>query len=127
MADHPRSKIGLGALAGALGGAAVGMVDGVRAALLVAAGARIALGTAILAGSVDALVGLLGGAAAEATCRLAVWGRRARSPLWARGLAYLVVGAGAAAVAAAVVSATALRRNRFLAAGLTALAARNRL
>jgi|GEM_PF-369799 len=122
MADHPRSKIGLGALAGALGGAAVGMVDGMRAALLVGTGARIALGTAILAASVDALAGLLAGAVAEATCRLAVWGRRARTPIWARALAYLVVGAGAAAAAAAVVSATALRRNRFLAAGLTALA-----
>ena len=122
MADHPRSKIGLGALAGALGGAAVGLLDGVRAALLVGAGARIAFGTAILAASVDALAGLLAGAVAEATCRLAVWGRRTRSPLLARAVAYLIVGAGAAAAAAAVVSATALRRNRFLAAGLTALA-----
>ncbi|HTB60873.1 MAG TPA: sulfatase-like hydrolase/transferase, partial [Polyangia bacterium] len=122
MADHPRSKIGLGALAGALGGAAVGIVDGVRAALLVGAGARTALGTAILAASVDALAGLLAGTVAEAICRLALWGRRARTPIWARALAYLVVGAGAAAAAAAVVSATALRRNRFLAAGLTALA-----
>jgi choline-sulfatase len=122
MADHPRSKIGLGALAGALGGAAVGMVDGVRAALLVGAGARTALGTALLAASVDALAGGLAGTVAEATCRLAVWGRRARTPLWARVLAYVVAGAGAAAAAAAIVSVTALRRNRFLAAGLTALA-----
>src|SRR4051794_33440154 len=114
MADHPRLKIGLGALGGALGGAAVGMVDGVRAALLVGAGARIALGTAILAASLDALVGLAAGVVAEATCRLAVWGRRTRTPVWARALAYVVVGAGAAAAAAAVVSATALRRNRFL-------------
>jgi choline-sulfatase len=126
MADHPRLKIGLGALAGALGGAAVGMVDGVRVALLVGAGARIALGTAILAASVDALAGLVAGVVAEATCRLAVWGRRTSTPTptatWARVLAYVVVGAGAAAAAAAVVSATAPRRNRFLAAGLTALA-----
>ena len=122
MADHPRSRIGLGALAGALGGAAVGVADGLRAALLVGAGARIALGTAILAASVDALAGLLAGAVAEGTCRLALWGRRTRSPIWARALASLVAGAGAAAAAAVVVSTTALRRNRFLAAGLTALA-----
>ncbi|HEY4394305.1 MAG TPA: sulfatase-like hydrolase/transferase, partial [Polyangia bacterium] len=122
MADHPRSKLGLGALAGALAGAGVGIADGVRVALLVGASARVVLGTALLAASVDAVVGLLGGAAVEAGCRLAVWGRSARPPSWARALALVAAGAGAAAAAAAVVSLTALRRNRFLAAGLTALA-----
>src|SRR5579871_6545447 len=122
MADHPRSNLGLGALAGALAGAGVGLLDGVRAALLVGGGARVVVATALLAASVDALVGVLGGAVAEALVRLAVWGRRARPPTWGRLLARAAAGAGAAAAAAAVVSATALRRNRFLAAGLTALA-----
>jgi arylsulfatase A-like enzyme len=122
MADHPRSNLGLGALAGALAGAGVGLADGVRAALLVGGAARVLLGTALLAASVDAIVGLLAGAAVEAVLRLAIWGRRARPPVWARALSLVAAGAGAAAAAAAVVSATALRRNRFLAAGLTALA-----
>ena len=78
MADHPRSNLGLGALAGALAGAGVGIADGVRAGLLVGGAARVVLGTAILAASVDALVGLLGGAAVEAGCRFLGWGRRAR-------------------------------------------------
>jgi arylsulfatase A-like enzyme len=120
MADHPRSNLGLGALAGALAGAGVGLLDGARASFLVGGGHVVP--TALLAASVDALVGLAGGAAAEAIVRLAVWGRRARAPIWARLCARTAAGASAAAAAAAVVSATALRRNRFLAAGLTALA-----
>ncbi len=122
MADHPRSNLGTGALAGALGGAGVGIADGVRAALVFGGAARVVLGTALLAASVDALVGLFAGAALETVLRLCIWGRRAQPPIWARALAFLAAGAGAAAAAAAVVSATALRRNRFLAAGLAALA-----
>lgn len=123
MDDGHRLRIGAGALAGALAGAGVGVVDGIRAACLFGSGFRIALVTGLLAASVDALVGLAAGAAAEVLIRLAVWGRRRSPPVWARALAFALVGAGGAAAAARTVSATALRHNRFLAAGLTALAA----
>jgi arylsulfatase A-like enzyme len=123
MDDGHRLKIGLGALAGALAGAMVGFLDGLRAATLFGAGFRIALATAALAAAVDALVGVALGAAAEVVVRLALWGRRRRPPTWARALAFALAGAGGAAAAAGTVAATALRHNRFLAAGLTALAA----
>ncbi len=112
---------GVGSLGGALAGAALGAADGLRAAAVQAGGHLLA--TAALAAAVDALGGLALGAAVELLVRLAVWGRGARPARAARAIAFLVAGAGAAAGAVAAVSATALRRNRFLAAGLTALAA----
>jgi len=88
MDDGHRLRIGAGALAGALAGAGVGVVDGIRAACLFGSGFRIALVTGLLAASVDALVGLAAGAAAEVLIRLAVWGRRRSPPIWARALAF---------------------------------------
>ena len=119
----PRLTIGTGALAGGLAGALVGFGDGIRAALLVGTGLRLALATAALAASVDAVLGVGVGAAVELVGRIAVWGRRARAPGWARVVAFLLAGGAAAAAAAAAVAMTAQRHNRFLAAGLTALAA----
>src|SRR5690242_11967376 len=98
MADHPRSKIGLGALAGALAGAGVGLLDGARVASG-QGGVRVLVATALLAASVDALAGLLAGAAVEVGCRLAVWGRAARAPLAARIAGNVAAGAGAAVAA----------------------------
>jgi choline-sulfatase len=118
-----RLTLGAGALGGGMGGAVVGFVDGLRAALLVGAGLRVALATALLTASVDAALGVGAGAAAELVGRAAVWGRRARAPRWARAVVFALAGAGAAGAAAGVVVTTALRHNRFLAAGLAALAA----
>ncbi len=123
MDDGHRLRIGAGALAGGLAGVGVGFVDGIRAACLFGTGLRMAFATGALAAAVDALVGLVAGAAVEVVARLAIWGRRRSPPIWARALAFAAVGAGAAAAAAGTVSATALRHNRFLAAGITALAA----
>jgi choline-sulfatase len=118
-----RTRIGIGALAGGLAGALIGFVDGIRAACLFGSGFRAALGTGVLAGAVDVSVGLSAGAAVELMARLAIWGRRRRTPLAARLAAFALTGGAAASAAVATVSATALRHNRFLAAGLTALAA----
>jgi arylsulfatase A-like enzyme len=122
MIDRPL-KIGAGALAGAAAGALVGLADGIRAALLVGAGLRVVASTGLLAAGVDALLGLGAGAGIEVALRAAAWGRAARAPWWARVVAWALSGLAAAAAAAGVVVATAGRHNRFLAAGLVALAA----
>jgi arylsulfatase A-like enzyme len=123
MADRPRLTTGAGALAGGLAGALVGFADGVRAALLVGTTARVALATAVLVASIDAMLGVAAGAAAELVARAALWGRRARPPAWARGVTFALAGLAAGGAAAGAVFSTAARHNRFLAAGLTALAA----
>jgi arylsulfatase A-like enzyme len=120
--DSTRFPIATGALAGALAGLAVGLVDGTRAAWLYGAGLRGGVATALLAAAVDGLAGLAGGAAAELGVRLGVWGWRATAPRLARALAFAAAGLLAAGAAAAVVVTTADRNNRFLAAGLAALA-----
>ncbi|HXJ21694.1 MAG TPA: sulfatase-like hydrolase/transferase [Polyangia bacterium] len=109
--------------AGALAGMAVGAVDGVRAGMAVGASASALLATMLLTVSLDGLVGWTAGVACEVLGRLTVWGRGARPPAWARAVGFVVAGAGAAWAAVAVVTGTSLRKNRFLAAGLTALAA----
>jgi arylsulfatase A-like enzyme len=121
--SRPRWPLGAGAAAGVLAGLIVGVVDGVRAGAAVGATARVVLDTVKLSTSLDAVAGLLAGIAIELAARAAIWGRAGRSPRWARLLSLGVLGAGVAAAAAAEVSITALRRNRFLAAGLTALGA----
>ena len=123
MDDRPRRPRGVGALAGAAAGGLVGVVDGVRAAVLFGTGFGAGLWTALLVAGADALLGLAAGGAVELVARVAAWGRGARTPLWARGLALGLGGVAPAVAAAAAVAATALRNNRFLAAGLTALAA----
>jgi arylsulfatase A-like enzyme len=123
MDDAHRLKIGAGALAGALAGAAIGLADGIRAACLFGTGVRTVLATAALASAVDALIGVAAGAGIEIVLRLAIWGRKTQPPAWARAIAFVLAGGAAAAAAAAAVAGTALRHNRFLAAGLTALAA----
>jgi arylsulfatase A-like enzyme len=127
MSERParqvRLTLGAGALAGGIAGAVVGLADGIRAALLVGAGGRVTLATALLTAAADAALGVGAGAAAELVARAAVWGRRARAPRWARAAAFALAGGGAAGAAAGAVVTTALRHNRFLAAGLAALAA----
>jgi arylsulfatase A-like enzyme len=112
-----------GPLAGALAGALVGLVDGLRAGALLGVNARALLASALLAGAADALLGALAGALLEIGARVAAWGWRGRPPLAARIAAWVVAGGGAAVGTASAVAATASRNNRFLAAGLVALAA----
>jgi arylsulfatase A-like enzyme len=121
----PLSRLPLasGVLLGALAGAAVGLVDGARAAWLYGAPLPAALAAMLLAAAVDALAGAVAGAAVELALRVARWGRQVTAPWPARAAAFALAGLGAAAAAAAMVAATAHRNNRFLAAGLAAGAA----
>jgi arylsulfatase A-like enzyme len=123
MDDTPRQSLGVGPIAGAVAGVIVGAVDGARAALVFGAGPQVALGTALLGAGVDGFVGLVAGTAIELVVRAGLWGRRARAPMWSRVGALVVAGLAAGGAAVAMVAATAMRNNRFLAAGLTALAA----
>jgi arylsulfatase A-like enzyme len=115
--------LGAGALFGAAAGALVGLVDGGRAAWLVGADGRGAAATVALSFAVDALAGWAAGALVELLVRLAAYGRRATAPWPARLLGFAIAGGVAVAAAAVVVHVTATRNNRFLAAGLVALAA----
>jgi len=125
MSDGASSRwpFGVGAVAGGLAGLAIGALDGWQAGRAAGASGWASLATLALTVTLEGLLGWLAGLAVELAGRLAVWGRAARAPLWSRVAARVAGGAGAAAAAVAVVVATSLRRNRFLAAGLTALAA----
>jgi arylsulfatase A-like enzyme len=114
---------GAGALLGAVAGALVGLCDGARAAWVFGVEGRAAAAAVALSIAVDALAGFAGGALVEVVARLAVWGRRMSAPLAARVFAFLVAGGFSAYATVAVIQATATRHNRFLAAGLAALAA----
>src|SRR5579862_5233588 len=114
--------LGAGALLGGLAGVVVGLVDGARAAWVFGVDASGAAAVVALSVAVDTLAGIAAGTAVELVARLALWGRRVRAPLAARGLALLVAGAAAMAATVATIDATLPRHNRFLAAGLAALA-----
>jgi choline-sulfatase len=120
-ARHPW-PVGAGAILGAAAGAVVGLGDGARAAWLTEADARAAAATLALAVAVDALAGLVAGVGVELVARLAIWGRGAPTARWARALAFTVASAAAVAATGGAIAATATRNNRFLAAGLAALA-----
>jgi arylsulfatase A-like enzyme len=115
-----RLTIGAGAFAGGVCGAVVGLLDGVRATVLVGTSALV--GTMLLTAAIDGVLGVVAGAAVELVARVAAWGRRARVPTLARLLAYTVIGVGAAGGTYATAITTQSRHNRFLAAGLIGLA-----
>ena len=115
--------VGSGALAGAVAGAVVGLGDGARAAWLSGVEGRAAVAAVALSVTVDALAGIVAGVGVEALARLTLWGRRIVAPAWARGVGFGVAAAAAIAATVATIVATATRNNRFLAAGLAALAA----
>ncbi|HVX97318.1 MAG TPA: sulfatase-like hydrolase/transferase [Polyangia bacterium] len=114
---------GAGPLLGAVAGALVGVVDGARAALLFGVASGSAAVVIALSVAVDALAGGVAGGVVELFTRLALWGRRRRAAAWARAVSFLVAGAASVLATAAAVEATLPRHNRFLAAGLAALAA----
>jgi choline-sulfatase len=123
MRARTQFPVGAGPLLGALAGGFVGVVDGTRAALVFGVGGRSALAVVALSVAVDALAGLALGVLSEVALRLALWGRRAQPPLAARAFAYAIAGALAFAATSWAVEVTLARHNRFLAAGLVALAA----
>ncbi len=121
MTDR-RLPIGVGTLAGGVVGLLIGIVDGFRASALVGSSVSVALATALLTASVDGVIGVFAGAAVELMGRMAAWGRRGRAPLPAQITAFVLVGGAAAGATFATVVATEARNNRFLAAGLIAIA-----
>jgi len=100
----------------------VGIVDGVRAALIVGVDGRDVLVAALLAASVDAVLGLVAATAIFGLARAASWGRRGPIATTRWGPALMLAGAATIGVTVAVFAATLDRRNRFLAGGLTAMA-----
>jgi arylsulfatase A-like enzyme len=105
-----------------LAGAMVGLVDGVRAAWLGHLPATGALGCVVLTLGFDLVASAGGGAGLALLMAFAGWGRRRASGLPGPMLGWLVAGGVAALGAIAGVAGTAARNNRFLAAGVVALA-----
>jgi arylsulfatase A-like enzyme len=103
-------------------GAAVGVLDGVRAAQLIGADLRGFLNTMLLVAGQDAVVGFGLGLVAALLSHLGRWGRAAETPRWAAALGWLVAGLLIAAIAAGSTHWMAMRHNRFLAGGVVALA-----
>ena len=106
---------GTGVLVGALAGFGVGALDGLRASLQMEMDALGIAGAALLAGSVDGLVGVVLGFVLELLTRGAAWGWRGRVPRWAEAVSFLPWAAVSSTVTIAALSATAARRDRFLA------------
>ncbi len=104
-----------------LAGLWVGACDGLRAAWLGHGGALGFLAALALTIGFDVLAAFAGGAGLALVLALSGWGRRRSPSLLARAGGWLVAGTGPAWAALAMVSATATRNNRFLAAGEVAL------
>jgi arylsulfatase A-like enzyme len=115
--------LGAGPLLGAVAGGLVGVVDGVRAALIFGVDERSVAAVVALSVAVDALAGWMLGAIVELVARLALWGRAARASRTSRVAAFLFAGTISLAATILTVEATLSRHNRYLAAGLAALAA----
>jgi arylsulfatase A-like enzyme len=116
-------RLGTLALAGMAAGFVVGIADGLMAGRVMGADARGSLFAALLAGSVDGLLGTAAGVLSGILLRFSLWGRRARPAGWALIVATVVVGVLNCVAAVALTIATVDRRDRFLAAGLSALLA----
>ena len=103
-------------------GAAVGIVDGIRAAWMGHLGGVRSLSCVALVAGFDLLMGATGGAVLALLLGLGAWGRQRASRLVCSGIAWLLVGGLAAVVPVVALHETANRNNRFLAAGIVALA-----
>ena len=105
-----------------LGGAAVGIVDGARAAQLGHLGGASLLSCVALVAGFDVLIGAVGGVVLAGLLGLGAWGRQ-RASRWAvSAIGWLLVGGLAAIAPVVALVGTANRNNRFLAAGIAALA-----
>ena len=103
-------------------GLAVGLVDGVAAARAAGLGGGALVRAVALVASVDALVGVVLAVVAWGLATAARWGwAGGRAP--ARLLGWVVLGVGVGATVAALLAATAMRRNRFLVAAIAATVA----
>ena len=105
-----------------LGGVAVGLADGIRAAVLARVALRPFLACVVLTLGFDLVVAAAGGALVALLLGVARWGRGRPAGLLATSLGWLVAGGIPAVAAIVAVSGTATRNNRFLAAGVVGLA-----
>src|SRR5512136_2045153 len=105
-----------------LAGLLVGLVDGARAAWLGHLQWTSLLGCLALTLGFDIVAATAGGSAMALLLAVGSWGRRRGAGLMASGLGWLLAGGAAAVAAMAGVAFTAGRNNRFLAAGVVALA-----
>ncbi len=120
--SSPRSLSTTIYCAALLSGAAVGIVDGIRAARLGHLGGVPLLACVALVAGFDLLIGAAGGVVLAALLGLGAWGRQRSSRWVTAGIGWLVVGGLAAVVPVVALYETANRNNRFLAAGIVALA-----
>ena len=105
-----------------LGGVAVGLADGIRAAALARAPWLAFLACVLLTLGFDLIVAAAGGAVLALLLALASWGRGRNQSAPAAILGWLLAGAIPAAAAVVAATGTAARNNRFLAAGVVGLA-----
>jgi arylsulfatase A-like enzyme len=105
-----------------LAGVAVGLVDGIRAAVLGHAPFLAFVACVVLTLGFDLLVAAAGGAVLALLLWLSAWGNAGPRGRLARGLGWLVASAVPAFATIVAVYGTAARNNRFLAAGVVALA-----
>ncbi len=103
-------------------GAVVGIADGIRAARLGHLGGTRLLACVALVAGFDLLIGASGGVILAALLGLGAWGRQRASRWVCSGIGWLVVGGLAAIAPVLALSGTSDRKNRFLAAGIVALA-----
>lgn len=105
-----------------LAGLSVGLVDGIRAASLARLSPAGFLGCVGLTSGCDLTIAAAAGVGLALLLASAGWGHARPGGYLASALGWLLAGAGAGLAAAAVVAGTANRNNRFLAAGVVALA-----
>jgi len=103
-------------------GAVVGIADGIRAARLGHLGGVRFLACVALVLGFDLLIGAASGLVLAVLLGLGAWGRQRASRWVTSGIGWLAVGGLAAAVPVVALHETANRNNRFLAAGIVALA-----
>ncbi len=103
-------------------GLLVGIVDGVRAAALGHLRVLGLLACLILTAGCDVLAAAAGGAVLALLLGIAGWGRKTKAGALGAVAGWLVAGGAAATAVAAAVQGTAVRNNRFLAAGVVVLA-----
>jgi len=105
-----------------LGGAVVGLLEGARAAIMGHLGARAFLACVTLVTGFAALLGALAGLGLALLLGLGAWGRQGQNRPWASLVGWILAGAVAACAPVVALLQTADRNNRFLAAGIVALA-----
>jgi arylsulfatase A-like enzyme len=108
--------------AAVLGGAVVGLADGIRAAVLARMTVVSFLACVVLTLGFDLIVAAVGGVLAAVLLAVARWGRARATGFLAAGLGWLVAGVLPAGAAVLAVTGTSARNNRFLAAGVVGLA-----